>query len=153
MLLLGFLAALVLYMIIRKKNLSPKDRIIKEAMRFGKMDQDRAKIVAAIAAHETGNFKSRLSQPPYNNFFGMHYAAQRNTKAIGKDESNWAKFASIESSVDDFLMWFEFNKTSFKDFSTVQDAIFFMKEHGYFSDDFNNYYSDVLAIFKQYLNE
>lgn len=83
----------------------------------------------------------------------MHYAAQRNTKAIGKDESNWAKFASIESSVDDFLMWFEFNKTSFKDFSTVQDAIFFMKEHGYFSDDFNNYYSDVLAIFKQYLNE
>jgi len=148
MLLIGFLMLLAACMIIRKKTLSQKERIIRKWKELG-MSQKSAEIAAAISAHETAGYTSTLSKKPYNNFFGMHMPAgnaeqmaRRKTLAIGKDENNWAKFSSLEDSVEDFYNWFGYyGSAGFGD--NVDTVVGYMKAKSYFEDKLDNYLRGV----------
>lgn len=61
-------------------------------------------IVFAQALLESGNFTSRLATMN-NNLFGMKLAKSRETTAIGKGRSGYAKYESWVHSVEDYFHW------------------------------------------------
>jgi flagellum-specific peptidoglycan hydrolase FlgJ len=64
-------------------------------------------IVFAQAVLESGSFKSNLTILN-NNIFGMRYPSIRETTAIGKGKSGYAKYETWVHSVEDYLHWQEF---------------------------------------------
>lgn len=80
----------------------------------------------------------------------MHFPTKRQTTAHGSDDNGWAKYWSIEDSVDDFLLWFDMWGVRFGDFKSVGDVISFMKSKGYFEDSLQNYLNDVSLIYQEF---
>lgn len=140
MLLLGCLVALVWFMSTRRKSLSLEERILNRCQKQG-LTLSQAKTVVAISKHETGNFTSRLSKPPYNNLFGMHLPTTRKTTAVDGDENGWAIFNTYEDSVDDFLLWFDM--WGWKPQDDAVKTVTFMKSKNYFEDTLENYIKGV----------
>lgn len=61
-------------------------------------------IVFAQAILESGHFKSNLAKTN-NNLFGMKHPKFRETTAIGKSKSGYAKYESWIHSVEDYSYW------------------------------------------------
>ena len=61
-------------------------------------------IVFAQAVLESGNFTSNLAKVN-NNLFGMKLAKSRETTAIGRGKSGYAKYESWVHSVQDYFHW------------------------------------------------
>lgn len=93
-------------------------------------------IVFAQAVLETGNFKSRLARIN-NNLFGMKLARVRETTAIGKSKSGYAKYESWIHSVEDYSYWQQF---------TIKDKDISRKEY-------LNLLSDIYATDKTYVSQ
>lgn len=81
------------------------------------VDSSMARILIAIAKHESNNFNSGLYQKNFN-LFGMTYPPKRPTTAIGHtqflDNGNVRRFC-------------KFNSTA----SSVQDMVLYLKHRGY----------------------
>jgi DNA-directed RNA polymerase specialized sigma54-like protein len=69
---------------------------------------------------------------------------RRKTLATGADENNWAKFKTLEDSVQDYVNWFGYHNTDVKTLLTSAEILVsFMKDKGYFTDTYNNYIGGV----------
>lgn len=66
---------------------------------------DTAKYITAQAAHETGNFTSKIFKEN-NNLFGMKLPKQRKTTATGEKYGH-ATFNNIEDAVKDFKLYYK----------------------------------------------
>jgi hypothetical protein len=142
--LIGIVSSLVVFLYFSKKMRTPKKRIMNRCLQKG-LSLQQAKIVAAISAHETGNYVSELALK-FNNYFGMGVATKRETTAKGyAGSTQFASFSSLESSVDDFLLWFKMYGTSPSE--KVSETVNFMKEKGYFADTIENYQKGVTYFF------
>lgn len=64
-------------------------------------------IAFAQALLESGNFTSKLCKTQ-NNLFGMKMPYRRETTAIGKNKSGYAKYSSWHDSVEDYLLFQKF---------------------------------------------
>ena len=61
-------------------------------------------IVTAQCYYESGHLKSNVYKKN-NNLFGMKFAHNRLTLAIGKDENNHAIYRNWKESVIDYMIW------------------------------------------------
>lgn len=64
-------------------------------------------IVFAQAVIETGNFTSTLFRSQ-NNLFGMKMPGRRETTAIGKNKSGYAKYINVDDSILDYYLFQQF---------------------------------------------
>ena len=106
---------------------------------------DTARMIVAQAVHETGNFTSELFARG-NNAFGMKLPRRRNTLAIDRglkvEGDPAASFNSVEDSVDDLLLWLDFNSLPIN-YSTLEDYIAAIRRKGYFTDTYIRYLTGV----------
>lgn len=124
-----------------------KAKTIKNYLKtISTLDNKQRAFIYAVAAHETGNFKSNLLNR-YNNAFGMRPAKKRAKFYDAVTDDNYAIYSSVKKSVDDFMDWFHYHK---KDIPTdVTQGVYFMKSKGYFEDSVENYLNGV----KYWLNK
>lgn len=100
------------------------------------------KLILAQASHETGKFTSKFFLNN-KNLFGMGQPMIRPTKSIGKSGNHegqcMAVFKSYADSIDDLLLWLEYNKlTPTSDPLTYAQRL---KDKKYYSDTVQNYYT------------
>ena len=100
---------------------------------FGKV----AALVFAQAVHETGYFRSDIFINN-RNLFGMKLARVRPTTAIG-ERSGHAVYNSIDDSIRDFELWLIYNKFDFSRDWSPEDYATWLKQKGYYQDDYANY--------------
>jgi len=67
----------------------------------------------------------------------MGHPTKRETTSKGAGANNFAMYASLEDSVKDFLLWWQYNRITFPDNPT--EAVRLMKSKGYFTDTIENY--------------
>lgn len=139
---LSGLLGLVVWIIIWMWFPSPKNRIVRACKRAG-YSEDFGKVMAAVSAHETNGWTSNVYKEGHN-LFGMTLAS-RNTLAIGvmDNAERSAKFKSDADSVEDFIMYLTIRFNYPKDLNSIEDIVRYMKEKGYFTDQFANYYNGV----------
>lgn len=93
------------------------ERIVFSELLSRGVDSTMAKIIVAIAKHESAGFNSKLYQTSYN-LFGMTYPPKRPTTAVGHiqflDNGNVRRFC-------------KFNSTS----SSAADMVLYLKHRGY----------------------
>ena len=111
----GFLFFLLLaWLYLNKlKTMNPRTKInsinetglkVFELLKSEGFNVDTAKFITAQAAHETGNFTSKIFKEN-NNLFGMKLPKVRKTTATGEKYSH-AVYKNIEDSIKDFKMYF-----------------------------------------------
>jgi len=121
-------------------------RIYDEAIKAG-FTQACARLVVAQARHETGNYTSPVFRK-YNNCFGMRPAVIRDTTRLEQvSPSNYAIYASVESSVKDLGLWFKARNVG-KAFTTVYSYASALKNKGYFEAELNEYINGMERAFK-----
>ena len=127
-----------------KESTAPAQRIFRVLLESNVPEQ-MAKILVAQAAHETGNFTSNLFKTA-NNAFGMKVPNIRPTFTIGETKSGFAKFATIEDSASDLLLWLEHFGIPLN-FVDPREYVKAIKARGYFEDSIGNYTNGVLRAF------
>lgn len=142
LLFLGLLSFLGLY--IFQKNRKPEDRI-RTYLKKKKANDEIIKIIIAQAKHETDNFTSIVFLRN-NNAFGMRPAKVRYTSTIGDvDEDGYANYLSIEDSVEDLLLWWDYHGFIVVNFScNLYNYVVRLKKMNYFEDDLDNYYNGLM---------
>ena len=84
-------------------------------------------IVFAQAVLESGSFRSNLAKIN-NNIFGMKHPKVRETTAIGKGKSGYAKYETWVKSVEDYSYWQNFmikdKEISRKEYLTLLGRIY-----------------------------
>jgi uncharacterized FlgJ-related protein len=160
-LLVGLLTAFVIFQNSRNKktqatDINPDDEFdTMDARRFHNVvrevlpnvDELTQLILVAQAMHETGNFTSPVFYRN-NNAFGMRLAQKRPTTAIGDpDKDNYANYDSIEDSVEDLKLWFDYHGIELK-FDNIEDYSRTIKEKGYYEASFITYTKAMNAHFK-----
>lgn len=120
----------------KPNNISEFYEFVKDAG----YDEYTAKVIAAVAAHETGNFKSVL-YVKISNCFGFKLPKTWTSKAIGVSNEGYAAYSDISDSVFDFVAWCNrYIGGVNKDYSK---QVVKMKEKGYFEDTLSNYLKGV----------
>ena len=110
------------------------------------VDDTTRNIIIAQAIHETGGFTSPVFFRN-NNAFGMKLAEKRPTTAIGDiDKDNYANYDSIEDSIEDLKLWFDFHAISLE-FDTVQEYSQTIRSKGYYTAAYNIYTSALKKHF------
>lgn len=136
------------------------NRIVTTAMKQG-VPQVNAKIIAAQAAYETGDFKSN-NFLTNNNAFGMAVPKVRKTPYIigGCDvtapESEgkfcYAKYASLEDSVKDIVHWLKYNKVNWSAVDTPAKYDEWLVSKGYHTGDQYTYTAGLQKYFERIKN-
>ena len=85
---------------------------------------------ARVARVETADYTSRLYLED-NNLFGMKMPKIRDTTAVSETASGFAKFSSLESSIDDLILYLEYFDYP-KSFANLYNQARFMRQKGYF---------------------
>lgn len=132
-------------------------RIIATAIKQGAPEVN-AKIIAAQAAHETGNFSSN-NFIKSNNAFGMAVPRVRKSPYIlGAGSVNapaveggfaYAKYASLEDSVKDLIHWLQYNKVVWSDVATPETYAAWLKKKGYYTANQGEYTNAVSKFYNQ----
>lgn len=104
------------------------------------------KYIEAMARHESGNYKNRLSQE-YNNIFSMTKPTIRPqislsstgfTGQIDNQFNRWQIYENYTQAIKDLLLYF--NYTSFpKKIDSVEKFAFELKKRGYFTASLQEY--------------
>jgi len=100
----------------------------------------------AVSKMETAGFTSRLFTSA-NNPWGMKMPKVRRSTAIGEitlNGSTWARYATLEKSAEDILLWMKARKFQ-PGIGNLYSFIQEMKRVGYFEEPFNQYYNLVQA--------
>lgn len=102
------------------------------------------KMITAHAMHETGIFTSGLYESN-NNLFGMKHPEVRETLSLGR-ENGFAKYASLENSVADLLLYFkEFGYPT--KYLKIDDYVKLLKKNGYFTAGYVDYFNPTRTHF------
>lgn len=125
-------------------SMSIQERIFNQLRKRG-VPADTARMIVAQAVHETGNFTSELFVKG-NNAFGMKLPRRRNTLAVDRglrvEGDPAASFNTIEDSVDDLLVWLDFNSLPLN-YGNLDDYIAAIRRKGYFTDTYIRYLTAV----------
>lgn len=113
---------------------------------FGKYRKLR-KYILAQWMHETGRQTSRVWKEN-NNGFGMKHPVKRKTLSKGADFNNYAIYSNGSNSVNDLLLWLDYNNSPLE-FDNVEAYSAFLKRKGYYEDSYDNYTNCL----KYYLKE
>jgi len=108
-----------------------------------------ARFITAQAAHETGNFTSKIFEEN-NNLFGMKLPAIRKTLAIGENKGH-AVYKSIQDCIKDFKLYFD----SFKyisSYSSIELYVKALKRNRYFEADEEQYKKGCEHFYNLYFN-
>jgi len=113
----------------------------------------QAKIIAAQATHESGNFKSNVFKTD-NNAFGMKMPTRRSKRFIARPSTivmrsegatPYAHYSSVENSIKDLILsWHAYNKTDWNKIKTVEDYANYLKSKSYYGDSVANYLKNLL---------
>lgn len=119
------------------------DLLIQKIVSGNGYSPGMARMIAAVARHETGNYTSSVFKT-LNNFFGMKAAKVRphHQDYVSKGSLNYAGFHSPANSVRDFVMYLDYVGYP-RNFDYVGDLVAKMKSHGYFEADLNEYVNGV----------
>lgn len=134
---------------LSSKKVSKKTELI-DALKASKLSQEQQRIVYAIAAHETGNFTSKLCLN-YNNCFGMGDAKVRTESSTGYVNlggMDYNTYSSPAQSLEDFLLWWKYHGKSIP--NSLKETIAYMKDKKYFTDMFDNYYNATSKWYDQW---
>lgn len=139
----------------RKSGMSQRSMSIQQKifnrLRTRGVPADTARMIVAQAVHETGNFTSELFEKG-NNAFGMKLPRRRNTLAIDRglkvEGDSAASFNTVEDSVDDLLLWLDFNSLPIN-YSRLEDYIAAIRRKGYFTDTYIRYLTAVRRRLKK----
>jgi hypothetical protein len=105
-----------------------------------------AKLITALALHESDNFRSDLFIQ-HNNPFGMYYPNVRDHFASYKTDMGYAGFNSVYEAIVDFGKWAEYNDVVLEDFNDPDSFVQMLKDKKYFTASFIRY---LAAIKKHY---
>jgi len=111
------------------------------------------KILTAQAAHETGNFTSKVFKNN-NNLFGMRFPKVRKTTAK-KELNGYAYYSNIPLCISDMLLYFEYIKLNVHYINILaadplREYVRILKSKSYFEDSETNYYNGCLSFYKMY---
>lgn len=109
-----------------------------------------SRILIAQAAHETGNFTSKIFREN-NNLFGMKNPAFRKTTSVGEKYGH-AVYKSLTESIEDIALYFKSFAllTVYKDCDSYVETI---KEKGYFTADKETYKEKVNYFYNLYFGK
>lgn len=122
---------------------SPKKAIIRNLTNAGYSER-MARMIYAVAQHESGNFTSRLFKSG-RNMFGMKMPIVRPTTAsfsVPASEGLFAGYRSVNSGAKDFVLYLNYSRYP-KDFVSVDELVNFMKSKKYFEADVTLYSNAV----------
>lgn len=121
--------------------------IVTTAMKQG-VPQVNAKILAAQAAWETGNFTSN-NLKKNNNLFGMAVPSRRKspyvktgcnvTAPAGEGSFCYARYDNLEDSVKDLIHWANYNSVDWKNVDTPEKYDEWLTTKGYHTADQASY--------------
>lgn len=104
-----------------------------------------AKTLAAVSAHETGRWSSKLANQD-NNIFGMKSGGSGQNIQVGEDEG-YAVYNNWEDCIEDVCAWFKAKGYPIEDTTMNTDNILqWMKTKKYFEDSLANYKKAVLSL-------
>lgn len=111
---------------------------------------DTAKMITAQAAHETGNFNSKIYLTN-NNPFGMKLPRERKTTAIGQNAGH-AVYLDLASAVQDYKYYWQAQQylDVYPDTDTFVRTL---KDKGYFEASLPAYQKSVAFFYKLYFSE
>lgn len=144
LLLVGLLIA---FFLSRKKTNTSKameyDLLIQKIVAGNGYSSSMARMIAAVARHESGNYTSPLFLN-HKNFFGMKAAKKRphHQDYVAQGSLGYAGFNSPSNSVRDFIMYLDYVGYP-RHFDSVSDLVKTMKGHGYFEADLSEYINGV----------
>lgn len=152
-LLLGLVIVLIVFLIRKIKKNQPVTipETANDAIKFYFLcwgissNELLCKLMTAIAAHETGNFKSDIYIKNHN-AFGMKMPTKRKTIAV-KELNGYAYYNSIEDSIRDWLLWWEYHNIDPGSFKNVTEIVNAMKEKQYFEASLTGYRKAVQGHF------
>ena len=102
---IGLLMLFRQFLIIGRRKGKPLSTISRILKAQG-LEPSMIKLLQAQAIHETGNFTSRLFKEN-NNVFGMKIPQQRQTLNIAPGNQQFSRFASIDDSIKDMLLYLD----------------------------------------------
>jgi uncharacterized FlgJ-related protein len=119
-----------------------------------------AQLIAAQAAHETGNFTSNVFKS-CNNAFGYKYVGQSIASPCTKSPelNSYAGYASVEDSVHEITGWIKRRQkagTFPSDLETIKDPDQYaqlLKDTGYYGDTESNYANGVSYYFNLFASK
>ena len=109
-----------------------------------------ARYICAQAAHETGDFKSKIFRLN-NNLFGMKVPKIRKTTALYESNGH-AVYENPESSVQDFIIYWKAQNYPM-DFNSPDLFVEAIHKRGYFEADIREYKKGVNFFYNKYFNE
>ena len=123
---------------INQTQLGAIQAIMQRARQQG-ADCYTAELIAAQAAHETGNFTSSLYRNR-NNAFGMKKGSIEDFEIRNPlDTSEYANYPDLESSVDDLFLWLYLKRLPLRGYRSAAEYAQRIKEKGYYEDSVSNY--------------
>jgi len=138
---IGLLLLLRRFLNISLRKESPSNQILTILKKQG-LEPGFARLLAAQAIHETGNFKSRLFLQQ-NNAFGMKIPGLRNTLNVAPLGDGFATFLSLEDSVKDMLLYLD----HFKIPMGIEDPFLYaqiLKDKNYYEDSVETYFKGLV---------
>lgn len=133
-----------------RKNLTLKSDIayyLNETLASQGFNLLTAKFITCQAAHETGNFQSKVYKENHN-LFGMKYVKQR--FAIG-EKNGHAEYLTIEDSISDYVAYF-LRKGYLTVYLTPESFVQALKLRGYFEADEQEYVKGVKYFYNLYFS-
>jgi hypothetical protein len=132
-------------------TISIETRIRNKFLECGITDSATVNIFIAQAKLESGNFTNKLTRE-HNNLFAMRHPSRRLTRSLGphakaEGRKGYASFATIEDSVEDFILYLEFCKYPTK-ITDVDQYTKLLKKKKYFESSTIKYSKGI----KHYLN-
>lgn len=105
------------------------------------VDAERiANYITAQAQHESANFSSSLYMRA-NNALGMKSPAIRKSKHISGSSGGYATYPNDAACAADLVDWLQYNKASFKSFTSLRKYVDFLGANHYFEDSRDSYYA------------
>jgi Uncharacterized FlgJ-related protein len=115
---------------------------MKTQLFFNAIPEPMQGLIIAQAKLESGSFTNRLSREG-NNIFSMRHPTKRPTLSLGpllraEGRCCYAAFESIETAVDDYILYMEhFNVPD--TFTTTQEYATYLKRKGYYECSVEDY--------------
>jgi flagellum-specific peptidoglycan hydrolase FlgJ len=105
----------------------------------------QAQYITAQAAHETGNFSSKIFLEN-KNLFGYKYIGQKNAKG---EKNGHANYESIEHSIQDYKVYYTARKYPSL-FSSVVEFVKTLKRNNYFEAPEKEYLKGIKHFLRLY---
>jgi uncharacterized FlgJ-related protein len=115
---------------------------VKQAIRNKSLSDNSAALIFGQFYHETGGGSSSLFEKN-KNLFGMKRPTKRETTSIGGDVYNYAIYNSIEDSIEDLFLWFDYANLNPNDYSSAEGYVNALKAKNYFQDNESTYLTGV----------